>query len=44
MSLLRHIYNNYVMFFHQVDFTLLLIVSVVIVAEVLNLTQLRSEI
>jgi len=43
MSLCRHLNKNYVIFFRQVDFTLLPIVSVVIAAEVLNLTQLISE-
>jgi len=43
MSLCCHIYKNYVIFFHQVDFTLLPIASVVVEAEVSNLTPLTSE-
>jgi len=43
MSWWRHIYKNYVIFFRQVDSTLLHIFSVVIGAEVSNLTQLTSE-
>jgi len=43
MSLWRHIYKNYDIFFRYVDFILLPIVSVLFAAEISNLNQLTSE-
>jgi len=43
INVIMHIYKNYVIFFHQVDLTLLPSASVVVGAEVSNLTQLTNK-